>query len=91
MGLNHRPTVYETVALPLSYAGSRQDTEKSEKLNRSASFTGSRADGVVYTFRHLVSSTKETRIYKGERMNLKNVLLSECLLFPSIDMGGEIS
>ena len=91
MGLNHRPTVYETVALPLSYAGSRQDTEKSEKLNRSASFTGSMADGVVYTFRHLVSSTKETMAYKGERMNLKNVLLSECLLFPSIDMGGEIS
>jgi hypothetical protein len=49
------------------------------------------ADGVVYTFRHLVSSTKETMFYKGERMNLKNVLLSECLLFPSIDMGGEIS
>ena len=28
VGLNHRPTVYETVALPLSYAGSRQDTEQ---------------------------------------------------------------
>ncbi len=61
MGLNHRPTVYETVALPLSYAGSRQDTEKSENRNRSATLTGSIADGVVYTFRHLVSSTKVAR------------------------------
>lgn len=25
VGLNHRPTVYETVALPLSYAGSRKE------------------------------------------------------------------
>ncbi len=27
VGLNHRPTVYETVALPLSYAGSRQERQ----------------------------------------------------------------
>ena len=82
MGLNHRPTVYETVALPLSYAGSRQDTENSEKQNRSASFTGSMADGVVYTFRHLVSSTKEAMSFKGERMSMKNVTPFRMSIFP---------
>ncbi len=31
MGLNHRPTVYETVALPLSYAGPGSLTSQGEK------------------------------------------------------------
>ena len=82
MGLNHRPTVYETVALPLSYAGSRQDTEQSENRNRSATLGGSIADGVVYTFRHLVSSTKEALSYKAERMSMKNTPPFKMSAFP---------
>jgi len=46
--------------------------EKSENQNRSANLTGSIADGVVYTFRHLVSSTKEAMSYKAERMSVRN-------------------
>jgi len=44
------------------------------------------ADGVVYTFRHLVSSTKVAR--NGE-VNIP--FSSRPAPFPSIDMGGEIS
>ena len=32
VGLNHRPTVYETVALPLSYAGSEKGTPLFEAI-----------------------------------------------------------
>ena len=86
MGLNHRPTVYETVALPLSYAGSRQNMEKSENRNPSATLPGRIADGVVYTFRHLVSSTKVAR-----KRKVNNPSFSRLAPAPSIDMGGEIS
>jgi len=43
---------------------------------------GSMADGVVYTFRHLVSSTKEAMPYKGERMSMKNVPPFRMSAFP---------
>ena len=85
VGLNHRPTVYETVALPLSYAGSRQNTEKSENRNRPATLIGRIADGVVYTFRHLASSTKVARNWEGNIRSSSRLAPS-----PSIDMGGEI-
>ena len=86
MGLNHRPTVYETVALPLSYAGSRQNMDKSENRDRSGTLTGRIADRVVYTFRHLVSSTKVAR-----KRKVNNPPFSRLAPAPSIDMGGEIS
>ena len=86
MGLNHRPTVYETVALPLSYAGSRQNMNKSENRNRSRTLPGRIPDGVVYTFRHLVSSTKVAR-----KRKVSNPPSSRLAPSPSIDMGGEIS
>jgi hypothetical protein len=82
VGLNHRPTVYETVALPLSYAGSRQDTGKSENQILSANLAESMANGVVYTFRHLVSSTKETMSNTAERMSMKNTLPSRMSTSP---------
>jgi hypothetical protein len=58
VGLNHRPTIYETVALPLSYAGSRQERRNKKISNNQQENSRGTAAGDIYTFRHLISSTK---------------------------------
>ena len=67
MGLNHRPTIYETVALPLSYAGSQQNLSFEEDLKQFATLTEKHYLWGGYTFRHLVSSTKDYDVLQSLR------------------------